>query len=264
MGCSSCNIFNLFQEQKNEMEGNNQDAKTLNDSTNQIEVNNNILLANNINNEIENKNLSLALNSAAPQAGQEIKTNDNNENDLPKINLDKSIEEDFNELINNYPEKEDGIKVEKRLPKENEIDKTLYYGEWDVDKNLKHGRGIQIWPDGAKYIGYWQNDKACGKGKLYHSDGDIYEGDWLNDKPNGYGIYTHKDGTRYEGEWKDDKQNGNGKEIWTDGAIYEGQYVDGKKNGKGKFCWADGSTYEGNFVNNNINGEGKKIYRRMG
>ena len=196
MGCSSCNIFNLFQEQKNEMKGNNQNENYIENPNIQVEVNNNILFANNIDNEIENKNLTFALKPAAPQAGLENKTNDNNENELTKINVDKFIEDDFKELINNYPEKEDGIIVEKRDLIENENDKTLYYGEWDVENNIRHGRGIQIWPDGAKYIGYWQNGKACGKGKLYHSDGDIYEGEWSNDKPNGYGVYIHKDGTR--------------------------------------------------------------------
>ena len=105
--------------------------------------------------------------------------------------------DDFTELINNYPENEYNIKVEKRKPIENEIDKTLYYGEWDVDNNNHYGRGIKIWPNGDIYIGYWQNGKLYGKGKLYYSDGDIYEGDWLNDKRNGYGAYIYKDGTRY-------------------------------------------------------------------
>lgn len=235
MGCSSCNIFNLFQEKNDEMEGNNQNGNSVAKPNNQVKVNNNLLLANNIYNKIENQNLSTALKSAAPQAGFEIKADDNNENELSKSIADKSIEDDFKELINNYPEKEDGIKVEKRHLIENENDKTLYYGEWDVDKNIRHGRGIQIWPDGAKYIGYWQNGKACGKGKLYHSDGDINEGEWDNDKPNGYGVYIHEDGTRYEGEWDNDKQNGKGKEIWPDGALYEGEYKDGKKMGMENF-----------------------------
>ena len=49
----------------------------------------------------------------------------------------------------------------------------------------------------AKYVGYWRNNKACGKGKLYHSDGDLYDGYWLDDKPNGYGVYLHSVSTKY-------------------------------------------------------------------
>ncbi len=40
----------------------------------------------------------------------------------------------------------------------------------------KHGNGIQIWDDSAKYDGDWKNDKANGWGTFYHIDGDIYQG----------------------------------------------------------------------------------------
>ena len=110
---------------------------------------------------------------------------------------EKIIEDDLNELATIYPQKKNGIKVEKRGPIENEIDNTFYCGEWDINNNIQHGRGIKFWLDGNAFIGYWQNGKACGKGILYHFNGDIYEGDWLDNKPNGYGVYIHKDGTRY-------------------------------------------------------------------
>lgn len=37
-----------------------------------------------------------------------------------------------------------------------------YEGEWLG--NVRHGFGTQIWPDGAKYVGYWEDNKASGKG----------------------------------------------------------------------------------------------------
>ena len=40
----------------------------------------------------------------------------------------------------------------------------------------RHGFGIQVWPDGAKYEGYWRDNVANGKGKFYHIDGDVYNG----------------------------------------------------------------------------------------
>ena len=46
---------------------------------------------------------------------------------------------------------------------------------------LRHGRGVQIWEDGAKYDGEWEYDKAHGVGTFYHADGDIYQGQWDND-----------------------------------------------------------------------------------
>jgi hypothetical protein len=42
-----------------------------------------------------------------------------------------------------------------------------------------------MWPDGARYEGYWENNKACGKGKFLHVHGDMYDGDWLDDKAHG-------------------------------------------------------------------------------
>ena len=194
----------------------------------------------NINNNLEEAHIS------------QINTNQ----DYHEISTNRISESEFNELLIQYPLIEDGIIIEKRNPQENKFERIIYYGEWDINKNVKHGRGIQIWQDGAKYLGYWKDGKANGKGKFYHADGDIYEGNWSDDKPNGYGIYTHADGTRYEGEWKNDKQNGKGKEYWPDGSIYEGQYIDGKKNGKGVYAFPDGAFYIGNFKDNNINGEG--------
>ena len=61
-----------------------------------------------------------------------------------------------------------------------------------------------MWPDGARYEGFWRYNKACGKGKFWHVDGDVFEGEWQDDKANGYGVYVHMNGARYEGYWKDD------------------------------------------------------------
>jgi len=136
---------------------------------------------------------------------------------------------------------------------------AIYIGQWSKD-GLRHGKGIQTWPDGSKYEGYWKNDMANGKGRLIHADGDVYEGEWINDKAHGYGTYTHMDGAQYTGQWKEDKQHGHGVETWPDGARYEGNYEYGKKHGHGKFHWADNSTYEGDFFNNNIHGKGIYVW----
>lgn len=58
-----------------------------------------------------------------------------------------------------------------------------------LENNIRHGKGVQTWPDGSKYIGDWYQDSAHGKGKLIHGDGDVYEGYWKNDKADGYGVY---------------------------------------------------------------------------
>ncbi len=52
---------------------------------------------------------------------------------------------------------------------------AIYIGNWD-NYGQRVFRGIQLWPDGSKFEGYWKNDKANGRGRLIHSDGDVYEG----------------------------------------------------------------------------------------
>lgn len=164
-------------------------------------------------------------------------------------------EDQVKELLQKYKPLNDNITVLLKEPVKFN-NKAIYYGEWSSNSNQRHGRGIQTWIDGSRYEGYWKNDKANIKGKLYHADGDIYEGSWQEDKAHGYGTYFHADGAKYEGQWKEDKQEGLGKETWPDGACYTGEYKNGKKNGKGKFKWADGSEYDGEFADNFINGKG--------
>ena len=108
----------------------------------------------------------------------------------------------------------DDFKYEATLGnKEDRPEETLenaarYKGEWLVGTNIRQGRGMQVWPDGSMYEGYWRDNKANGKGRLIHADGDVYFGMWQEDKAHGKGVYSHLDGARYTGEWKEDKQHG--------------------------------------------------------
>lgn len=129
---------------------------------------------------------------------------------------------------------------------------AIYTGE--IVNDLPHGKGIQIWSDGAKYEGNWKFGKANGYGIFYHVDGDIYKGYWKDDKANGEGIYESAEGVSYEGNWLDDYQHGKGVETWKDGSKFKGSYVKGKKEGYGEYIWKDGSQYYGNWVNNNQEG----------
>ena len=61
-----------------------------------------------------------------------------------------------------------------------QIDNVVYTGE--MVNEMRYGKGVQVWNDGAKYDGEWKFDKACGYGTFYHIDGDIYQGNWENDK----------------------------------------------------------------------------------
>ena len=160
-----------------------------------------------------------------------------------------------------YPPKiiKENIKIVKSEPIvfANEI---IYIGEWDSNYFQRYGRGIQIYPDKSYYKGYWENNKAEGKGEFYHKSGDKYIGNWHDNKRNGKGIYKSKNGMTYDGNWVDDKPDGEGKEEWEDGNTYIGSYSKGKKNGYGKLIMKNGCIYEGNFVDGNMNGKGKYIF----
>lgn len=51
------------------------------------------------------------------------------------------------------------------------------------------GRGIQIWPDGTRYDGFWKYGMQNGYGRLVHAEGDVYTGMWKDNKAHGYGTY---------------------------------------------------------------------------
>jgi len=183
-----------------------------------------------------------------------------NFNELLSKNLPLSMNE-INDFFEEYPQKKENLelKLEKKEPLKLESN-IIYYGEWDMNFCTKHGRGIQIWPDGSYYKGYWENNKAEGKGEFIHSTGDIYIGNWHNNKRYGKGVYQSKIGLQYNGYWKNDKLEGKGKEIWEDGTSYIGYYSGGQKNGKGEIEWPNGCKYKGDFKNGNMNGKGIYIF----
>ena len=59
---------------------------------------------------------------------------------------------------------------------------------------IQHGKGIQLWKDGAKYEGDWRNGRAHGSGTFFHANGDKYTGLFQKAQANGFGVYTHSSG----------------------------------------------------------------------
>jgi len=55
-------------------------------------------------------------------------------------------------------------------------DEVIYEGQWVKNKNIRQGKGLQIWKDGSIYEGWWKDNKANGRGRLIHAECDIYEG----------------------------------------------------------------------------------------
>ena len=126
-----------------------------------------------------------------------------------RLNQAELQEEELESLFKEYPPLNDGVILKINGPIKDSNNHSIYFGEWDFSKNVKHGRGVQYFEEGAKYIGYFTQNRANIKGKLIHSDGDIYEGEWLNDKPNGKGKYIHNDGTgKTINKMEKEKKNG--------------------------------------------------------
>ena len=253
MGCCSPNRQKLANEEENKIEVNYDSKKPVKESDNINDHNSN-----------NSENISNIQTDKKEEENKEKLKNKLDNNSIisshKSIQTQKIEDSEYQNILEIYPpltnEDNDKLEVKKNLIFE---DKTVYFGEYNNEKKIKEGRGIQIWPNGSKYFGYFQNNMQNIKGKMEHADGDIYEGEWLNDRANGKGKYTHK-GITYEGNWKNDKQEGYGVETWNDGSIYEGYFVNGKKEGKGKYIWPDKSSYEGDFKDNAFNGKGKFIW----
>ena len=101
-------------------------------------------------------------------------------NSIPKKLPLEIPQEELTTLLKEYPPLSDNVKVKINGPVQDNNIQSVYLGEWDFKKNLKHGRGIEYWSEGSKYYGYWIAGKANIRGKLIHADGDKYEGEWLN------------------------------------------------------------------------------------
>ncbi len=140
-----------------------------------------------------------------------------------------------------------------------------------ISGDCKNGKGIYLFPSGAKYIGNFKKGECEGIGVCYYTDGSKYQGMWVARYPEGHGIKTYVDGTVRNGYWKKGKpvdENGQiveeiivKKESKNDGTdIQSGCLTGNCKNGEGVLAYVDGSKYEGQFTNGKINGTGTWYY----
>jgi hypothetical protein len=167
-----------------------------------------------------------------------------------------------------------------------------------VANGKRHGFGLRVFANGAKYKGAWTNDKMDGAGELIQADGARFEGVFTNGLKHGYGIETignllainyicpmghrHKGigFCRYEGDYKKGFFHGQGTYRCLDGREYKGFFADGKRNGFGRQEYLrEGDKgdlarqciggrhsmyrvdfYEGNWVDNERHGAGTVTY----
>jgi hypothetical protein len=161
-----------------------------------------------------------------------------------------------------------------------------------ISGNCKDGRGVFVYPSGAKYTGEFKKSEIHGKGVCVYSDGSRYEGDWANRYPDGKGTKSFKDGSKLTGTWKKgilmdgqevkangatlvakgkqdgdgttvqsgcingDCENGQGTYAYPDGSKYDGQFSKGKIHGWGTFIYTNGDKYVGAFQDNIAHGKG--------
>ena len=77
---------------------------------------------------------------------------------------------------------------------------ALYTGEWF--RNVRHGYGRMIYPDGSRYLGRWVKGKRTGAGRYVYRDGSSYDGAWLQDEKHGTGTYQLLDGSCFTGTFQ--------------------------------------------------------------
>ena len=144
----------------------------------------------------KSKNNYLYLNSTTDNYNlNDIETN-NNPNSAEKLNNSPSDENENKEIetqdeiekfkLNNQENNDSFMNNEIKYVENLRIQNAVYTGE--LLNGKRHGKGLQIWDDGAKYEGEWENDKSNGYGTFYHTDGDIYQGYWKNNRANGKGV----------------------------------------------------------------------------
>jgi hypothetical protein len=86
---------------------------------------------------------------------------------------------------------------------------------------VRYGSGV--------YIGEFRANRRDGKGVWLYPNGAKYAGDFRDGKPSGRGTYTYPNGSRYVGDFRDGKFNGEGVLYGADGArMSAGLFADDK------------------------------------
>jgi len=181
-----------------------------------------------------------------------------NFNDIPLNDEIEKVENDLGEFI---IEQKELLKYMQEYPYTPQSFSIRYpsgekYSGYFSPNWEKEVFGIQINPNGSKYVGLFKNGQYEGRGRLIFRKGDYFEGEFQHNKANGFGKYVNIKGEIYIGNWVDDKQDGKGELILKNGSRYTGDFKNGMENGKGKIVWPDSSFYEGDFVNNCFDGYG--------
>jgi len=129
----------------------------------------------------------------------------------------------------------------------------------DFVRDLRHGNGKLVHPDGSCYFGAWKWGEIVeeGKGAMPSEDGSgKYVGEWYDGQRQGMGTMVTVDGDSFEGEWYEDMMHGYGTFSANNGDVYTGTFVRGEMEGIGVMKWFNGDRYDGKWSNGVMHGEG--------
>ena len=107
-------------------------------------------------------------------------------------------------------------------------DEWGYHGEYKDGK--KSGEGYELYKDGRKYVGHFNDSKFDGYGVFYDKNGDVVvKGQWRDSRfIKGEGTLMYQNGNRYVGKIDNELPNGNGTLFDAEGKIIaKGQWRNG-------------------------------------
>ena len=220
----------------------------------QLYINNNNINNNNINKQFskyENQTTQLQNNKNM------IISNNNIISNNPEIELQFTSKEiiKLNELYERFEEIKNISKEKIMQYIKKKFQNGIFFGEWNIQTNLPHGRGILYENNGDIYQGYFLNGEKNGFGILFfYKNYSIYRGEFENNKLK-FGTLSFPNGKFYRGNFLEGKYNGIGI-LYNENYIYEGEFIKGKKEGYGIYKTNDG-IYEGIFKGNTYFGFGK-------
>ena len=135
------------------------------------------------------------------------------------------------------------------------------------------GEGVQLFPDGGKHTGRFEDGLAHGNGIRLYSNGIHLEGQFRFGVLDGEGVLSADSNLVLKGIWRNGEfQNSNASTIpcregdcldgegvavlWEGSGVYRGSFHHGLPDGHGLALFSDASFYEGEWKNGKAHGRG--------
>ncbi len=157
-------------------------------------------------------------------------------------------------MLKEFPQRESDKNVKIHTGKIDSKSGT-YIGEIKNENERFHGRGMFMWSNGMKYIGYWTNGEMDTRGVIYNKEGNkVYNGEFKNGFREGKGEIYYPDNEKYVGPVKSNKREGIGIYCFSNGSSWKGNFNNDMKNGVGLFTKKDGGKLYVEFEKDHVIG----------